>query len=50
MISAGADTFVEVGPGNVLQGLIRKINPNVRTFGVSDRETLNTVIQEVAAC
>ena len=50
MISADADTFVEVGPGNVLQGLIRKINPNVRTFGVSDRETLNTVIQEVAAC
>lgn len=31
MIEDGADTFVEVGPGNVLQGLISKIGKDVVT-------------------
>jgi [acyl-carrier-protein] S-malonyltransferase len=31
MISDGATTFVEVGPGNVLQGLIKKVNRDVNT-------------------
>lgn len=33
MIADGADTFIEVGPGNVLQGLISKIGPGVTTSG-----------------
>jgi [acyl-carrier-protein] S-malonyltransferase len=31
MIAGGATSFVEVGPGNVLQGLIKKINRDVTT-------------------
>ena len=35
MIAAGANDFVELGPGNVLQGLINKIDPSVQTHGIS---------------
>jgi [acyl-carrier-protein] S-malonyltransferase len=33
MIADGADHFIELGPGNVLQGLIRKIDGSVQTEG-----------------
>lgn len=31
MIADGADQFVEVGPGNVLQGLVKKVNRAIQT-------------------
>jgi [acyl-carrier-protein] S-malonyltransferase len=36
MIADGYDTFVEVGAGKVLQGLVKKIDKNVKLYGVSD--------------
>jgi [acyl-carrier-protein] S-malonyltransferase len=33
MIEAGITDFVEVGPGKVLQGLVRKISPEVEISG-----------------
>lgn len=50
MIAEGVDTFIEVGPGAVLQGLISKIDKNVRVFGVSDAESLKNTIAEVGVC
>jgi [acyl-carrier-protein] S-malonyltransferase len=36
MAAAGVDTFVEVGPGSVLAGLIKRIAPDARLVNVSD--------------
>ena len=32
MINDGAKEFIEVGPGNVLQGLIKKISPDINAY------------------
>ncbi|MBW3565784.1 MAG: ACP S-malonyltransferase [Acidobacteria bacterium] len=44
MIAAGATTFVEIGPGNVLTGLIKKIDPSIDTITVNDAESLRAFI------
>ncbi len=39
MAAAGTDTFVEVGPGKVLSGLVRRIDPNATTVAIDDITT-----------
>ncbi|MEO8650059.1 MAG: ACP S-malonyltransferase [Acidobacteriota bacterium] len=45
MIDLGVDTFIEVGPGKVLTGLIRQIEPNVRYAAVGDSESLRATLE-----
>ncbi|WP_066175133.1 ACP S-malonyltransferase [Bacillus marinisedimentorum] len=40
LIDLGVDTFVEVGPGKVLSGLIKKIDRSVTVLPVYDMETI----------
>lgn len=44
MIADGYHTFVEVGPGKSLTGLMKKINPNVWVHQVEDMKTLVKVV------
>ncbi len=43
MISDGASEFIELGPGKVLQGLIKRINNSVATRGFDKAEDLNNL-------
>ena len=47
MISDGVDTFVEVGPGRVLSGLIRRISSDVRVLNVQDGPSLKKTLTEL---
>jgi [acyl-carrier-protein] S-malonyltransferase len=40
MIGAGASTFVEIGPGKVLQGLLKRIDPGVVANGIEKFEDI----------
>jgi [acyl-carrier-protein] S-malonyltransferase len=40
LVREGVDTFVEVGPGTVLAGLVKKIDKSVRVLSVEDPASL----------
>ena len=43
MIDAGVDVFVEIGPGKVLTGLIRRINSDVELININNMDSLSAI-------
>ena len=43
MIGEGVNTFIEIGPGKVLSGLIKRINKEVKTININDAETIKNL-------
>jgi [acyl-carrier-protein] S-malonyltransferase len=48
LVKDGVSTFVEIGPGNVLSGLVKRIDRGVRTFSVNDLASLEKVKESLA--
>lgn len=48
MIAMGVQQFVEIGPGSVLTGLIKRIDPSVTTTSISDVESLEAYLSTQA--
>ncbi len=49
LLREGVHTFVEVGPGNVLSGLIKRIDRNAKTISVSTPEALDKLEETLAS-
>ena len=50
MIAAGADTFLELGPGKTLTGLIRRIDENVKAYSLAEYADLAEYLGEASGC
>jgi len=48
LVRTGATTFVEVGPGNVLSGLVKRIDRSVKTMSVGTLDSLERAQEALA--
>ena len=48
LLDEGVNTFVEVGPGRVLTGLMRQIERSVTTLNVEDEKSLSVTLEKIA--
>lgn len=49
MVGMGVETFVEIGPGSTLSGLIRKTAQGARVMHVEDRASLDETLSQLVA-
>lgn len=47
IVNNGISDFIEIGPGKVLAGLNKKINPEINTMNIYDYESLMSVVSEI---
>jgi [acyl-carrier-protein] S-malonyltransferase len=48
LVDQGVGTFMEVGPGRVLTGLLRQIDRSVHVFNVEDEKSLRSTLERLA--
>jgi [acyl-carrier-protein] S-malonyltransferase len=48
LISQGVKTFIEIGPGKVLSGLVRQIDRAVQCVNVEDESSLRAAREAIA--
>lgn len=44
LLDLGVDTFLEIGPGNVLSGLVKRVHRRAKTFPIHDPESLQKAL------
>ena len=47
MAELGVDTFLEIGPGKVLSGFVRKTLPEAKTYAITTAEDFQSVVAEL---
>ena len=43
MINKGVDQFIEIGPGKVLSGLIKRINKDVKITSINQQSDIESL-------
>jgi [acyl-carrier-protein] S-malonyltransferase len=49
LIEQGFTRFIELGPGSVLSGFVKRIDKNVRTYPVADVPSLEATVAALKA-
>jgi [acyl-carrier-protein] S-malonyltransferase len=49
LLDEGVNTFIEVGPGRVLTGIMRQIERSVTTLNVEDEKSLQATVDRITA-
>ncbi|MDD3013068.1 MAG: ACP S-malonyltransferase [Candidatus Gastranaerophilales bacterium] len=49
MIENGVENFIEIGPGKVLSGMVKKISRPSSVYNVSDNQSLDTVVNSICS-
>lgn len=49
LLDDGYNIFVEIGPGKVLSGMLKRINKDVKVFNVEDMKSLSSTLENIQA-